>query len=123
MKAKLSFKTEEEFLALWKKFDTNLNGALNYGEIEYSIRHTLRLPVQFHDKHVIMQAFNHCKNLDKKDGVINKSEFASLLQHLIRYYSYWYAYKQIDRSSDLRIEKSEFIKAIPKLKGWGVEMD
>ena len=60
-------------------------------------------------------------SLQGKDYV-TKGEFRYLLKYLRQYYEYWVAFELIDSDHDNKISKQEFLKAVPVMKNWGLDV-
>ena len=58
----------------------------------------------------------------KEDNLIEWMEFRIFLVYLRQYFEYWVMFEKLDKSGDNKISLSEFKKAIPQMKNWGVEI-
>ncbi len=91
------------------------------------MRDVINLPGLFALKPVLMRAYvaaktkNQAKN-EHSDNYVTKGEFRFLLKYLRQYYEYWVAFDRIDSDSDRRVSKKEFLKAVPVMKNWGLNM-
>ena len=91
------------------------------------MRNVLKLPGLFALKKVIMRAYQASRimltssSLQGKDYV-TKGEFRYLLKYLRQYYEYWVAFELIDSDHDNKISKQEFLKAVPVMKNWGLDV-
>ena len=87
----------------------------------------IQLPTIFNTKPVIMRAFNAAKDKGKSkskygDDYVERNEYRVLLQYIRQYYELWVAFDEIDTSDDRRVSLEEFIKAVPLLEKWGIDM-
>ena len=118
-------------MALYDRLDVNGNGHLSLAEIEKGLLeghefldgHTELLRIL---KPAIMRAYQAAKGASHVGGVsdayIERREFRLLLIYLVRYVSLLSLFKLIDKNGDKRIEKKEFIAALPLLSPWGVHV-
>ena len=56
------------------------------------------------------------------DDYVTFGEFRHLLKYLRQYYEYWLAFDRINSDHDRRVTRQEFMKAIPIMKKWGLDM-
>ena len=87
----------------------------------------VQLPCVFDSKPVIMRAFTAAKTKGKhhgghNDDYVTKGEYRWLLQYIRQYYILWVAFEEIDTGNDRRVGHAEFIKAVPHMESWGLDM-
>jgi hypothetical protein len=91
------------------------------------MRDVVQLPALFALKPVLMRAFQAAKVKVKAktaigDDYVSKGEFRWLLKFLRQYFELWVAFDRIDTDDDRRVSHAEFLKAIPLLQKWGINM-
>jgi hypothetical protein len=91
------------------------------------MRDVLKLPKLFVLKPVLMRAFMAAKTKNTatnkiSDDYVTFGEFRHLLKYLRQYYEYWLAFDRINSDHDRRVTRQEFMKAIPIMKKWGLDM-
>lgn len=74
---------------------------------------TLKLPVLFEAKPVLLRAFNAAKDRVKSkskhgDDYLEFKEFRYFLKYLRQYYEYWVAFERVDTDGDRRLTFEEF---------------
>ena len=100
---------------------------MSLAEIDKGIKNDVQLPALFELKPVIMRAFQAAKTSAKStskhdDDFITKAEYRYLLKYLRQFYEYWVAFDRSDTNHDRRVSREEFIKAIPLIENWGINM-
>ena len=111
----------------WASIDINNNGYLSLAEIDKGLRDVICIPEVFDTKPVIMRAFQAAKvkgasRSKYSNDYVEKSEYRWLLLYLRQYYEYWVAFERIDSNHDRRVTHVEFMKAVPIMSQWGIDM-
>jgi len=124
-------KTKEdrkERLELWKKINEYGNGYCTFKRLNIQLEKYLQLPAVIKNKGPMKLAFNAASDkyerygIRKEDNLIEWMEFRIFLVYLRQYFEYWVMFEKLDKSGDNKISLSEFKKAIPQMKNWGVEI-
>ncbi|KAJ3020780.1 hypothetical protein HKX48_000231 [Thoreauomyces humboldtii] len=97
-----------ELDALWKQFDYNGNGILSLAEIDLAVKHAF--PQYADNKPVLLRAYKAADHGKKKDGFIEKDEFARLIRYLAHYETLFEQFKGLDKDGDHRVDFKEFEK-------------
>ena len=113
---------------LFDKFDTNGNSYLSFSEIEGGVRDILKFNEKLLKRDVIKKAFKSAKSSGVKrsklsDDYVEKNEFRTFLVYILQYSEYYEMFDLIDLQDDKKINYDEFLKAIPIIKKWGIEID
>jgi Ca2+-binding EF-hand superfamily protein len=114
---------------IYEAFDPHGNGYLSLAEIDKGCRDVLGLYDLFEAKKPIMRAYQAAKDVANKDKAdtegsdyVEKAEFRLLLKYLRDYFMLWMVFKKMDTGSDARIDKEEFVEALPKIKAtYGID--
>ena len=128
---------------LFLQWDVNGNKALSYSEVDSAMRKLMRevtgklLESKAHHwskswKPVIMRAFDHAKDSNKnarkaagkkrQSDYIEPDEFRLLLACMRQYFEFYIAFSRMDYSSDRKISLEEFIRSLPELASWGIDV-
>ena len=127
LRKQLPFKRTEEARIkrdqLWKQIDINGNGYASLAEVDKGLRDSLQCYQVFNCKPVIIRAFNAAKGAVKNNKAhgndyVDRSEFRLLLAYLRQYFEYYQAFCRVDKDDDNRIDKQEFLSAIPTIQKW-----
>lgn len=119
---------KEKRKALFSSFDPNANGYLSLAEVD---KGCLELSVGL-PKPVIMRAFQAANGIAQENGknrsqhgfdYIEFCEFRLFLVYLQQYVELWKIFDDIDSGNDRRISFEEFEMALPKLSGFGVQVE
>eukprot|EP00947_MAST-08B_sp_MAST-8B-sp1_P000300 g300.t1 len=113
-------------MAMFDLFDPNGNGYLSLAEVDKGIRDVLQCEEMFDAKPAIMRAFQAAKDARKTKSklgadFVERIEFRLLLIYLRRYFELYVMFDVLN-GDDRRIDEAEFVAAVPKLAGWGVEV-
>ena len=78
-------------------------------------------------KPVLIKAFAKSKDMVQSknknaDLYVGKGEFRYLILYIRQYYELYVAFAIIDKDDDRNVDYEEFLKAVPMLKSWGVNM-
>jgi Ca2+-binding EF-hand superfamily protein len=112
-------------------FDPNGNGYLSLAEIDKGCRDNLGLYDLFEAKKPIMRAYQAAKDVGNRGGgggseagadYVERNEFRLLLIYLRDYFLLWKMFDKIDAGNDGRVDKDEFLKAVPKLQILGFQV-
>ena len=112
---------------MWNYMDVNGNGLLSLAEVDKGMRDVIQLPALFKLKPVLMRAFTAAKTYKKSktkhdNDYITRGEFRILLKYLRQYYEYWVGFDRVDGDDDRRVSKEEFVRAIPLMEQWGLDV-
>jgi len=116
-------------LELWKNINEHGNGYVSFKRLSVQMDKYLKLPQVLKKKDPSRLAFNAACNkyakygLKKEDNLIEWMEFRIFLVYLRQYFEYWIMFERMDSSGDKQISLDEFVKAIPLMERWGVNID
>ena len=118
--------TRKRRMDMFSAFDPNGNGYLSLAEVDRGITQALDCQQLFDAKPVIMRAFQAAKyahSTKSKLGAdyVERIEFRLLLVYLRRYFELFVMFDAID-GDDRRIDRGEFLAALPKIAEWGVTL-
>ena len=117
---------------LWKKFDLNGNGFVSLGEAHAGMRYVLPDLKLREAREAIASAFELSKGLSsaKKENVtgtrkddraqhyLDRAEFRAFLAALRSHLVCQHAFTRLDSGGDGRIDRTEFLAAVPVLEEW-----
>jgi len=111
---------------LFQRFDIGKTGRLVMAAVD-NMMHVQFGDVAYDVKDVIRAAFRATKHVSGEDGnesynQIERSEFRLLLLALKSHLQLYVAFAMIDSSGDKALDFQEFLKALPLLEKWGVDV-
>ena len=127
---------------MFGKWDLNGNGNLSFSECDNAMRKLMGEVMggfltsaltswNLSWKPVIMRAFQHSKDANKREGkkkklreddYVEKDEFRLLLLCMRQYFELYVAFSKLDVNADRKLSKEEFINAVPHLARWNITM-
>ena len=127
--------------AMFAKWDVNGNGCLSFTEVDSAMRElmgevtAILLKAAAHQwnnswKMVIMRAFTHAKQSNKKlkgkkkrkDDYVEFDEFRLLLLCMRQYFELYVGFSRLDSNMDRRLDYGEFVAGLPRLATWGIQL-
>eukprot|EP00547_Thalassionema_nitzschioides_P002304 CAMPEP_0194222234 /NCGR_PEP_ID=MMETSP0156-20130528/32428_1 /TAXON_ID=33649 /ORGANISM="Thalassionema nitzschioides, Strain L26-B" /LENGTH=624 /DNA_ID=CAMNT_0038952933 /DNA_START=142 /DNA_END=2013 /DNA_ORIENTATION=- len=110
----ISIPDKEKGMEIFTQLDENASGKLSLAELDKGV---VILYPEFNNKPAIMAAY---KAADRSgDGFVQRKEFGYFLRYLTYYNNLWSLFVAVDKDSDRRISRDEFVKStnMIELKG------